>query len=74
MTEMTNKMHFQTACNPQRIFTLLWDQKILIADDKASDRMIFFADHRFIKFSFKLKSKNITCTNLKSKTNFCANY
>ena len=34
MTEMTNKMHFQTACNPQKTFTLLWDQNILIEDDK----------------------------------------
>ena len=38
MTEMTNEMHFQTACNPQKIFTLLWYQNILIEDDKASDR------------------------------------
>ena len=50
MNEMTNKMQFQTACNPQRIFTLLWDQNILIEDDKASDKKYFFAGHHFISF------------------------
>ena len=49
MNEMTNKKQFQTAFNPQRIFTLYWDQNILIEDDKASDRF-FFAGHHFISF------------------------